>query len=105
MENTQQETEELWRAMAGVMSVAIIITHAVDGMILFNNELFRLTFGVPSQNLISCSKFHFYCNPQEYELLLVNLDQEGIVRDREVGLKKNRWHTILGKNINASCGI
>ncbi|NEP78769.1 MAG: PAS domain S-box protein [Okeania sp. SIO3B3] len=84
----KRENEELWKNIAEVMPVAIVISGAVDGVILFHNKLFEVTFGLPGQKLIGRPKSDFYCNPQERELLLANLHQEGVVRDREVYLKK-----------------
>ncbi|NET42174.1 PAS domain S-box protein [Okeania sp. SIO2B3] len=84
----KRENEELWKDIAEVMPVAIVISHAVDGLILFHNKLFEFTFGVPGKKLIGRPKSDFYCNPQECELLFANLHQGGVVRDREVYLKK-----------------
>ncbi|MGB3510893.1 MAG: PAS domain S-box protein [Microcoleaceae cyanobacterium] len=88
MAKTLGETEELWKIMAEAMPVAMVISRAVDGVVLFSNELFSLTFGLPGQQLMGRTKSNFYCNPQERELLLVHLAQEGIVSDREVRVQK-----------------
>ncbi|GGA31741.1 PAS domain S-box protein [Okeania sp. KiyG1] len=83
-----KQNEELWKNIAEVMPAAIVISRTVDCVILFHNKLFEFTFGLPGQKLIGCPKSDFYCNPQECELLLANLHQGGVVRDREVYLKK-----------------
>lgn len=84
----KKENQELWKNIAEVMPVAIVISRAVDCVILFNNKLFEFTFGLPGQKLIGRPKSDFYCNPQECELLFANLHQGAVVRDHEVYLKK-----------------
>lgn len=83
-----EQNEELWKNIAEVMPVAIVISRTVDCVILFNNKLFEFTFGLTGQKLIGRPKSDFYCNPQQCELLLANLHQGDVVRDREVYLKK-----------------
>ncbi|MDJ0557313.1 MAG: PAS domain S-box protein [Microcoleaceae cyanobacterium MO_207.B10] len=98
-----RETEELWKNIAEKIPVAIVISRAIDGIILFNNELFQRKFGFPSSKLINGSESHFYNYPQERELLLALLDQEGVVSDREIKLKKADgrafWATISMRKI------
>ena len=88
MRKKQRETQELWETIAETIPMAMVVSRAVDGIILFNNELFELTFGLPREKLIGSPKSNFYCNPQDRELLLINLHKEGVVRDREVQVKK-----------------
>ncbi|MGD1703552.1 PAS domain S-box protein [Dapis sp. BLCC M229] len=78
----KQDAEKLWETIAKLMPVAIVISRKVDGVILFSNELFRLKFGIPNHKSIGLPTSNFYSNPQQYELLLVNLHQEGLVRGR-----------------------
>ncbi len=107
MKKMQQESEKLWETIAKLMPVAMVISRAVDGVILFSNELFRLKFGIPNHKSIGLPTSNFYSNPQQYELLLVNLHQEGLtcvpaaerMFHREVPMKKADG-TLLWANIS-----
>jgi len=88
MRKKQRETQELSETIAEAIPVAMVITHAVDDIILFSNKLFELTFGLPREKFIGSPKSDFYCNPQDHELLLRNLHQEGMTCNREVLVKK-----------------
>ncbi|MGD1804369.1 PAS domain S-box protein [Dapis sp. BLCC M126] len=101
MKKIQQKTEKPWETIAKLMPVAIVISRAVDGVILFSNELFRLKFGIPNQKSIGLSISNVYSSPEEYELLLINLHQEGLVSGREAPMKKADG-TLFWANISMS---
>ena len=96
MGHIQIKGEELWETITNLMAVPVVISRAVDGVVLFHNESLAITFGLPNHKFIGIRISNFYFNTQEYELLLVNLYQEGMLEsskaqqrfDREVCLKK-----------------
>ncbi|MGK7918737.1 MAG: PAS domain S-box protein [Trichodesmium sp.] len=97
MENIQKKTEKIWNTINKLMPIAIVISRAVDGVILSHNPLFGQTFGLPQQKLIGRLISTFYSNPEEYELLVTNLDQETMVSSREVCIKKDNYTLFKAK--------
>ncbi|MEB3343059.1 PAS domain S-box protein [Okeania sp.] len=90
------ESEKTWQIILEAVPVGILISRAFDGVILFSNQLFRRTFGLPNEILIGSPQSNLYSNSEEYKLLLRNLYQKTVVCDctieqmcyRQVSFKK-----------------
>ena len=96
MEKIQKKSEELWEIFTKLIPAAILISRAVDGIIIFHNEFFGVIFGLSNYNFIGFPTSNFYFSPQEYEFLLANFYEEAMrpnskkkqTFDCEVYLKK-----------------
>ncbi|HLO48527.1 MAG TPA: PAS domain S-box protein [Kamptonema sp.] len=88
VEQSLQETKELLGAIAQAAPLPLVVTRASDAAILYCNDLFDLTFGVPPTSLIGCKLSELYHNPVDRQPLLEVLKTQGYVREAEVRLKK-----------------
>lgn len=88
-EKTIETTQDL-KAIASAMPVAMAIAKATDGIILYNNQLFRQTFGLGKEDSIGSlqSDFYYYYNEAGDRKLLEELYREGRFSQEEILAKK-----------------
>lgn len=103
MKDKIAERKEALRAIAEAIPMAMAIINAVDGTTLYENELFRKTFGLTKENSMGRSQSELYYNPTDYQNLVENWYREGSVAGREVKLLKADgspfWATVSMKSL------
>lgn len=104
MKDKIAERKKAWGAIAEAMPVAIAIASSADGITLYENELFRETFGLTKENSMDRSPSELYYNPTDYQELVEEWRLEGSVEGREVELLKADgspfWATVSMKSAN-----
>ncbi|HIK28192.1 MAG: PAS domain S-box protein [Oscillatoriaceae bacterium SKW80] len=83
-----KESEEKFREFAEAIPLPLLISRASDGVILYSNSLLAATFGVSEENLVNLKTDDFYNNPDERQILLEKISENGCIRNWEVQVKK-----------------
>ncbi len=96
-------TEEQERTLSILESIStpVVIARVSDGVIVYVNEPSAQITGVPRDELEGRPTPDFFYNPEERQVYINKLRQEGFVRNYEVVLKKNDgtpyWALLTGK--------
>jgi PAS domain S-box-containing protein len=87
-EQALQESEGRFRAIAETSPVQISVSSASDGLILFTNTAYEQAFGFSRGELIGKMAPDLYHDPADRRALIDTLEKEGVVRDREVMVRR-----------------
>ena len=96
------EQQKALKAIAEAMPVAIAIVNPANGITLYENELFRQTFGLTKESSMGREQSELYYNPTDYQKLIEEWHRESSATRREVKLKKADatpfWATVSMKS-------
>ncbi|MDZ8050552.1 MAG: PAS domain S-box protein [Aulosira sp. ZfuVER01] len=89
IEQTLHESEARLRAISEAIPIPLFISRLTDGLILYANQEFSQTFLLDPEDLINSRQAsEFYHNPDERQLILEALAQQGYVHNHEVQFKR-----------------
>ncbi|MGK7901159.1 MAG: diguanylate cyclase [Hormoscilla sp.] len=88
LNQTLQESEQRFKALAEATPVAVVISRYSDGEILYANAQLATTFGLPSDQRISHKMLDFYYDLADRKLLLSQLSKKGVLDNYEVQAKR-----------------
>ncbi len=94
VEASIKEIESHVRIISETIPVPVIIARISDGKTLYVNEHSCRVFGYFSDEFMKRYSFELYENPDDRQILLKKLAQDGQVRNFEVRLKKNDGRTL-----------
>ncbi|UCC61237.1 MAG: PAS domain S-box protein, partial [Dehalococcoidia bacterium] len=87
-EEALRDSEKRFRSISESIPLPVSITRQSDGTILYANELFGSTVGLPVNELIGRSIIDFYSNPADRQYVTDFLERDEIVRGWELPGKK-----------------
>ncbi|MEM7348654.1 MAG: PAS domain S-box protein, partial [Chloroflexota bacterium] len=95
-EEAVKEREEQFSNTIGNLPVAVAISLVSDGTLLYINDAFTQFFGSTYDELINLKAPSFYYNPDDRQLVMVELKQHGIVKDLEIQFQQPRGTPVWG---------
>jgi PAS domain S-box-containing protein len=75
------------RELPSVLPIAIVVTRASDGTVLYANEEFGRLLAIGAEEAIGRSVVSFYDDPEERAAVALAVEREGQVVDREVRVR------------------
>ena len=95
------EEQERTRAILESIGTPVVIARVSDGTLIYVNEPTAQTLGVPHEELIGQATPNFFQNPEDRNIYVNNLRQDGQMNNFEVRLQKADdspfWALLTGK--------
>ncbi len=85
--NMPQETNTQWSVLENA-PIAMLVSNATDGKVLFANERVEKLLGLPPQEFVGRITPDFYFNPDDREIVLDAVREQGYLRDFELHIKR-----------------
>ncbi|MFZ0391575.1 MAG: PAS domain S-box protein, partial [Calditrichia bacterium] len=89
-----KETDEKLRAIVEASPIPFIISREKDGKILYANEPLGQLVGLKAQQLINKCTPDFYANPEDRQIVLKQLKENGSVKNHEVRIRRGDGSVI-----------
>lgn len=89
-----KRTDELLRTIVEASPYPIIVSRFSDGEILFANEPTAEILGTTPSAIVGLKTPGFYADPEDRQKILKILAEKGVVRDREVLIRKFDGETV-----------
>jgi PAS domain S-box-containing protein len=89
-----KRADELLRMIVDTSPFPIVVSRVKDGKILFANEPTAEILGTSPSEIIGLKTPDFYADPDERTRILQTLAEKGVVRDREVQIRKSDGETV-----------
>ena len=84
----RRQSEERFRLIAEAAPVTVVISRLADGEVLYANAAASSLFGLPVEQLLGCSMFDVYANPDDRQKLIDIYTKNGCLRNYEIRFKK-----------------
>jgi len=88
-EDALEESYQALTDIGNLLPLSLVVTRKTDGTLLYANDTFRETFGLPPGTGSGLRSTSFYMDRKDREDLLAGLEGRGMLRDRVVELR--RW--------------
>ncbi|HEX7579086.1 MAG TPA: PAS domain S-box protein, partial [Thermoanaerobaculia bacterium] len=88
MEDELRSSEERFRGMVNALPFPIVLTRISDGAALFTNPAGLIASGLTEGKVAGERARDFYVHPADHSTVLEELRRTGVVREREVRLKR-----------------
>jgi PAS domain S-box-containing protein len=88
VEATLKESEARFKVISQAIPVPLVISRLSDGLILYANQEFSQTFGIPLEDLSNHQITELYCHPACRQEISLALDHYGFLHDYESQMRR-----------------
>lgn len=93
-EEALRESERRLRLIVQATPVPVLISRVADGKIVYANSMSGPLLGLPTDSLLGRNLAAFYCDPEEYQVLVELLESQGEINHYEVAIRREDGTTV-----------